>query len=106
MIKGSAIIQFGSGSVASWVGCSDAGNVGGMLLRTCSPGKIGRDLKRVDWKKVKNDPEVVIYFTNVESLDSVISDLKELRKYMTKSEEETNDATNANEGTTDGESEE
>lgn len=82
MIKGSATIQFGSGSVASAAGVDYENDVGIICMRSVSPGKIGRDFGEVDAEFVKNNAEVVIYFTNVESLDAHIRMLEQLRENM------------------------
>ena len=87
MIKGSATIQFGSGSVAS-VGCiHKESGMGAVCMRSCAPGKIVTDASddtegRIDFDLVTEEPEVVVYFTNIESLDVQISMLTDIRQRM------------------------
>lgn len=82
MIKGSATIQFGSGSVASVYGVDKDTGFGTVFMTTIAPGKIELDSKRVDNDFVINNHDVAIYFTNVESLDMEIKCLTELREFM------------------------
>lgn len=82
MIKGSATIQYGSGSVASVYGIDEDTGMGAVFMATVAPGKIGRDQRRVDNDFVMNNPEVVMYFTNVESLEIQIKCLMKLRSGM------------------------
>lgn len=83
MIKGSATIEFGNGSTACLTGVYDP-CIGAILMRSTSPGKVGDTTRfsKEDWEMVQNDPEVVIYFTNVESVDNMIRNLTHLKQAM------------------------
>ena len=83
MIKGAATIEFGNGSTASLAGIDDQG-VGVIFMRSTSPGKVGDTTRfnEVDWKMVQNDPEVIMFFTNVESVDNLIHELTHIKKLM------------------------
>ena len=89
MIKGTATIQFGSGSVASAAGVDEESGVGAVFMRSVAPGKIGRDPSdgKFDWESVMENAEVAVYFTNVESLDVQIHTLQQLREDMIKVKE-------------------
>lgn len=91
MIKGQATIQFGCGSVASCGGVDTNNGVGAIFMRTVPPGKIGRGVDKVDWDFVMRHSEVTVYFTNVESLDSYIHTLQQLREQMLHPDEEVNE---------------
>lgn len=83
MIKGEATIQFGSGSVVSVSGIHKETGIGAVFMRTCEPGKIGINIRNdVDPNLVAGAPEVVMYFTSIESLDVQIYELTNLRQRM------------------------
>ena len=93
MIKGSAIVEFGMGSVAIVSGVSLDSEVGGVFMKTCPPGKIESGvLTRIDSDEVFNKPEVAIYFRNIQSLDHHISLLTALRAQMVGCQEDENNA--------------
>lgn len=83
MIKGTATILFGSGSVATVAYADMDGGVGHVYMKTAVPGKIGRSVSGSP-DLVIDGAEVTIYFTNVESLDSHIAVLNALRDDMIK----------------------
>lgn len=88
MIKGTATIQFGSGSVASAIGVDPNCGNGTIFMRSVTPGKIGRDIgEEISCECIAETAEVVVYFTNVESLDMQIDTLKTLREEMVKVKE-------------------
>lgn len=92
MIKGEATIQFGSGSVASISGVDKDSGIGVMLMKGTSPGKIGRDIPHRLEVAVINDPDVAIYFTNIESVDSMLANLTAIREGMVEHKEVTDEA--------------
>lgn len=92
MIKGTAVIEFGSGSVASAGGVLEGTGIGVLCMRSVAPGLIGRGIRREeDVEKTKTDPEVMAYFTNIESIDSFINTLTSLRTIMQEVREEVHD---------------
>lgn len=88
MIRGSAIIEFGSGSVGSVAFINKEDAIASIHMRSCPPGKIGsrRGDKELE-QLTTDDPEVVIYFTNRESLKSHIDLLTDILYEMDKCEE-------------------
>lgn len=83
MIKGTATILFGAGSVESGAYADPDSGVGHVYMRTVVPGKIGRECHS-NPATLMNEAEVRVYFTNVESLDSQIAILTALREDMIK----------------------
>ena len=81
MISNRTIVEFGSGSTAMCIGVNE-NNEGLFLMRSAEPGPIGRDIDDITAELVQTDPNVVIYFTNVESLNNVIKNLSSLRDLM------------------------
>jgi hypothetical protein len=57
-------------------------NEGLFLMRSAEPGPIGRNIDDITAELLHTDPDVVIYFTNVESLNNVIKNLSSLRDIM------------------------
>lgn len=91
MIRGSATIEFGSGSVGTVVALNKEDSMAAIYMRSCPPGKIGsrRGNKELEQATI-DDPEVVIYFTNRESLKLHIDILNDVLYEMDKCEEDTN----------------
>ena len=81
MISSRTIIEFGGGSTAMCVGINE-NNEGLFLMRSAAPGPIGREIDAETAELVKNDPDVVMIFTKVESLNNVIDYLTEIKEVM------------------------
>lgn len=80
MIRGSAVIECGTGSVESISACTEDG-VGVVFMRSGPPRKMGVTSDN-GWRG--ENAEVIIYFNNVESLDVVIDTYQSLRADMVK----------------------
>lgn len=83
MISGSAIIECGTGSVASTHAINTVTGAGLVAMRSCPPQPIGsRDLEPGEFESIMSNAEVMFFFNNIESLDSVIGTLTRLREAM------------------------
>lgn len=84
MIKGKATILFGTGSVESQGFVDADSGIGHIYMNSAVPGKVGRHGSVR--QSLTTEAEVVVYFTNVESLNSQIDLLTALRDDMIKVE--------------------
>ena len=88
MISGSAMIECGSGSVASTYSVNTVTGAGLIVMRSCLPQPIGtRDLEPGEFDSIMSNAEVMFCFNNIESLDSVIGTFTKLREAMVEERE-------------------
>lgn len=82
MIKGKAKLEFGTGTVCMRSAIRRDG-VGALFLKSCEPHEIGILIPAGDdWKA--EDSEVIMTFTNPESVEAVITELAWVYKYLLK----------------------
>ena len=83
MISGSAMIECGTGSVASTCAVNTVTGAGLVVMRSCLPQPIGtRDLDPGEFDSIMSNAEVMFCFNNIESLDCVIGTFTRLRELM------------------------
>lgn len=83
MISGKAIIECGTGSVASTTAVNTITGTGVVGMRSCTPAPIGtRDLEQGEFESIMDSAEVMFFFHNIESLDVVIGTFTRLRNDM------------------------
>ena len=82
MIDSRVIIEFGTGSTAYIAGLEKDTDNGVMLMRSAEPGPIGRRPDDGLQELVISDPQVVMSFTNIEGIESFITNLIALKELM------------------------
>ena len=83
MISGSALIECGTGSVASTYTVNTVTGAGLVAMRSCLPQPMGtREFEPGEFDSIMSKAEVMICFNNIESLDVVIGTFTRLREMM------------------------
>ena len=89
MISGKAVIECGMGTTVGTYGVQGDTGTGAYFMKSCEPRPIGSSpLRDEEWNRITNDPEIVFYFHNIESLDSVLHSLNSLREMMVEKSKE------------------
>ena len=91
MISGSAMIECGTGSVASTCTVNTVTGAGLVAMRSCLPQPIGtREFEPGEFESILSNAEVLFCFNNIESLDTVIGTFTRLREMMLEERERLN----------------
>lgn len=89
MIKGNAIIECGMGTTHSVSAVHSETGMGVVGMRTGTPVPIGEntEMNHEEFEEFMAGAEVLIYFRNIESIDSVINTFTGLREMMAEERE-------------------
>ena len=93
MISGNALIECGAGSVHSIASVNSLNGMGVIAMKSAAPGPIGSlksEISDDEFDSFMNNAEVLLFFHNIESLDSIMSTFTNLREMMVEERERLN----------------
>lgn len=88
IISGTMIKElfFGDGDIISSSFTSKSEEGIGLSMSRTEPGEVGRTVEPLSREDFFQNGEVLMFFKNIESLDSVIGSLQNIREYFTDKE--------------------